>query len=151
MFARLSVSGAELLSHTVSLIEKGEAKAIKQDESKVSFAPMLTKEEAKIDWSMPAAKIINAIRGYDPWPAAYSTVGGTPVKLFRAVRADGETYDGSGRGGTIAGIKKGEGIRVVCGDGKCIIIKELQAAGSKRMSAEDYFRGHQEKLNANFE
>lgn len=146
LFEKLKSCGADLLVKTIRELERGNLKPKPQDLSKVTFAPMLTKEEAKIDWKYPASKIINMIRGYDPWPAAYAHLGDMTVKLFGASKG-GEC---SGAPGEIAGVSK-NGIQIVCGDNNAVVVKEIQASGSKRMSADDYFRGHSAMLKFKFE
>lgn len=110
-----------------------------QDPNGVSFAPMLSKELSPVDWSRSAQEIHDQIRGLMAWPRASTDVlGGEAVKLYRSqVLAEKR----SGTAGTVLGGGKA-GIDVLCGDGKVLRITELQAPGSRRMSAADYLRGH---------
>ena len=147
LFERLKISGAELLVKTIDQLQQGKLVPIPQDLSKVTFAPMLTKEEAKINWEYPAQKIINMIRGYDPWPVAHSQLGNVAVKLFNAKK--GEKCNQNP--GEIIEVSKNDGVRIACGDNCSITVKEIQASGSKRMLADDYFRGHRDMLKLKFE
>lgn len=132
---RLAVLGADLLSDTLKKVERGEAVATAQDESKVSFAPMLDKAMCPIDWSKTAQQVHDHVRGLNPWPTATATIGGTFFKIHSTV-----IVDGKGQPGEILGLTK-MGLRVACGQG-AVEIRILQAEGGKRMAAPDYFRGH---------
>ncbi len=132
---RLAVLGAELLRKTLSRIEAGDVTAQKQDEEKVSFAPMLDKSMCPIDWNKTAQQVHDQVRGLHPWPVATATLGGTFFKIHATVIADGK-----GRPGEILGLSK-TGLLVACGEG-AVEIRSLQAEGGKRMAAPDYFRGH---------
>ncbi|MBE6920689.1 MAG: methionyl-tRNA formyltransferase [Ruminococcaceae bacterium] len=132
---RLAVLGAELLSKTLSKVEKGEAKGTAQDASKATYAPMLDKTMCPIDWTKSAQQVHNQVRGLHPWPVATAELNGTKFKIHAT-----KVVEGSGTPGTILGLTK-TGLRVACGEG-AIEIRSLQAEGGKRMAAPDYFRGH---------
>ena len=132
---RLAVLGAELLSKTLSKVEKGEAKGTAQDASKATYAPMLDKTMCPIDWTQRAQQVHNQVRGLHPWPVATAELNGTKFKIHAT-----KVVEGSGEPGTILGLTK-TGLQVACGEG-AIEIRSLQAEGGKRMAAPDYFRGH---------
>ena len=132
---RLAVLGAELLSKTLSKVEKGEAKGIPQDVSKATYAPMLDKTMCPINWTKTAQQVHNHVRGLHPWPVATAELNGTKFKIHET-----KVVEGSGTPGTILGLTK-TGLRIACGEG-AIEIRSLQAEGGKRMAAPDYFRGH---------
>ena len=132
---RLAVLGAELLSKTLSRVERGEATAIPQDSEKATYAPMLDKTMCAIDWSKTAQQVHNQVRGLHPWPVATAELNGTKFKIHAT-----KVVTGSGAPGTILGLTK-TGLQVACGDG-AVEILSLQADGGKRMAAPDYFRGH---------
>ena len=135
---RLAVLGADLLSRTLTRMSEGDVPATPQDPEKVSFAPMLDKTMCPIDWTKTAQQIHDHVRGLHPWPVATTELGGTKFKIHATVLVDGT----SGKApGTPVELNK-KGLRVVCGDGKLIEIRQLQADGGKRMAAPDYFRGH---------
>ena len=124
---------------TVAELGAGTAKRTPQDPDQATFAPLLSRELSPIDWRRPARDIHNQVRGLVPWPATSTDIlGGGTVKVF-AVREMGEDTDQAP--GTILSAGK-EGICVACGDGKVLSITELQAPGSRRMTAADYLRGH---------
>lgn len=135
LFDRLADLGAELLVDTVSAIASGNAERIPQDETKASYAPQLTKALSPIDWERTPRDIVNHIRGLVPWPVATASISGTDFKVYSAVEGDK-----NGVPGTVLSAGK-NGLEIACKDGS-VIIKELQAAGGKRMSAADYLRGH---------
>ena len=132
---RLAVLGAELLSKTLSRIAEGKAEATAQDESKVSYAPMLDKSMCPIDFTKTAQQVHDWVRGLHPWPVATMQL---QDKLFK-VHAT-KVVDGSGKPGQILGLTK-TGLVIACGEG-AVEIRSLQAEGGKRMAAPDYFRGH---------
>ena len=132
---RLAVLGADLLSETLKKVELGQATAVPQDETQVTFAPMLDKAMCPIDWSKTAQQVHDQVRGLNPWPTATATIGGTFFKIHSTV-----LVEGSGQPGQILGLTK-TGLQIACGQG-AVEIRILQAEGGKRMAAPDYFRGH---------
>ena len=132
---RLAVLGADLLSKTMGRLRDGEVTATPQDESKVTFAPMLDKAMCPIDWNKTAQQIHDHVRGLHPWPVATAELGGTKFKIHATT-----IVDGKGRPGELLALTK-TGLIVACGEG-AVEIRSLQAEGGKRMAAPDYFRGH---------
>ena len=132
LYARLSLLGAEALSETVGLIAAGRAPRTPQGEAGACYAPMLTKELAKIDFTKPAAEVVNLVRGMNSWPVAHTLLDGKLLKVYRARPAAG-----SGAPGTV--LEDGR-LVVACGAG-AVEFLELQAEGKKRMAAADYLRG----------
>ena len=135
---RLAVLGGELLSRTLKKFESGRPEGVSQDESQISYAPMLDKSMCPIDWTKPAQKIHDQVRGLHPWPVATATIGGTFFKIHQTVLVDKTT--GKNPGTPIELTKTG--LLVACGEGTVLEIRSLQAEGGKRMAAPDYFRGH---------
>lgn len=139
LFERLAKIGGELLVKAVGEIEKGNITPIPQNHSEHTYAPMISKETGKIDWSKDAAEISKLICGMNPWPAAHTLYNGETVKIYESVIA--EERGAFGTPGEILGADKGKGLKVAAGDG-ALYIKTAQFAGSKRMNIEDYMRGH---------
>ena len=136
---RLAGMGAALLVDVVEQIQAGTASRTPQDESKVTFAPMLSRELSPIDWNRTAKQIHNQVRGLVPWPATTTDIlHEQPVKVFEVAETGITTHAAPG---TIVSAGK-DGIDVACGDGLVLRIKQLQAQGGKRMAAADYLRGH---------
>jgi len=132
---RLAVLGAGLLSDVLTKYEKGALTATAQDESAVTFAPMLDKTMCPIDWSKTAQQVHDHVRGLHPWPVATAEIGGKRFKIHATA-----VVEGSGTPGQILGLTK-TGLIIACGQG-AVEIRSLQAEGGKRMAAPDYFRGH---------
>ena len=132
---RLAVLGADLLSRVLTRFAENTAAGVPQDESKVSFAPMLDKSMCPIDWEKTAQQVHDKVRGLHPWPVATANLGGTLFKIHQTVLCEG-----SGTPGQILELTK-TGLKVACGEG-AVEIRSLQAEGGKRMAAPDYFRGH---------
>ena len=136
---RLAVMGAKLLVDVVDRLGRGAAGRTPQDESQVSYAPMLSRELSPMDWTRTARQLHDQVRGLIPWPAASTEIiGGQTVKVFEVEETGAAT---SAAPGTIVAAGR-EGIDVACGDGLVLRIKQLQAQGGKRMAAADYLRGH---------
>ncbi len=135
LLERLAVLGAELLSETLTKVEKGTVEAVPQDHAKATFAPMLNKTMCPIQWEKSAQQVHDHVRGLNPWPTATATIAGTFFKIHETVVAEG-----TGRPGEILALTK-TGLLVACGQG-AVEIRVLQAEGGKRMAAPDYFRGH---------
>ncbi len=136
LYERLTVLGADVLLKTLVAVEKGELTPLKQDDTKSSYAKMLDKSLSKIDWNLNAQDVHNKIRGLDPWPVALTVYEGKNLKLFRS-RLLNEEYNKPA--GSVYQSK--DGIIVVCGDKKAVLITEVQLEGKKRMSALDFSRG----------
>ena len=136
---RLARLGGELLVQVVEKIAAGTLQPVPQDPDQVTYAPMLSRALSPIDWGQNARTIHNKVRGLVPWPATSTDIfSREPVKIFSVT----ETGEHTGKApGTVLAAQK-EGIDVACGDGMVIRILELQAPGSRRMTAADYLRGH---------
>lgn len=137
---RLAALGARLI---VDALARLPLPAVAQPDAGVTYAAKIDKAESAIDWTRPAAEIDRQIRAFDPFPAAQSTLAGTPVKLWRAVPAAGH-----GRPGEVLAAGR-DGIVVACGDG-ALCVGELQKAGGKRLSAVQFLAGHAVAPGASF-
>ncbi|HXG33618.1 MAG TPA: methionyl-tRNA formyltransferase [Bryobacteraceae bacterium] len=133
---RLAVMGAELLIETLRGLEAGTIVPRPQDHTQASYAPLLTKQDGRIDWSRPAQDIYNQIRGFVPWPGAWTMFRGKLLHIWRARRA--------GAGGGPPGSLRREANRlmVVCGDGALLELLEVQIEGKSRISAQDFVHGY---------
>ncbi len=135
LFVRLAALGAELLSETLPHLRDGSARRIPQDEAEATYAPMLTRALSPIDWGRPSRAILDQIRGLLPWPTAAATLDGKTVKIFSA-QSGGETKE---KPGTMRAVRGA--VEAACGDGRTILIRELQTEGGRRMDAAAYFNG----------
>jgi len=138
---KLSHIGAALLIETIKLLKEGKLNPIPQDHSQATYAPILKKEHGKIDWEKPAEEIKNLIRGTLPWPGAYTTLGGKPLKIYRA-----RVSEGVGKPGEV--IKSDSWILKVATGKDALDILELQVEGGKRLKAEEFLRGRNIKEGA---
>ncbi len=134
LFDRLAQAGAALLSETIQRLD--EITPVPQDENLSSYAPMLNKEIAIIDWLKPLQEIDCLIRGLNPWPIALTTLHGVRMKVYAA-----EPAEGHGKPGEVLTADTKTGLVVACGDG-AVRLTEIQMVGGKRMDAKDYLRGH---------
>ncbi|HOD92652.1 MAG TPA: methionyl-tRNA formyltransferase [Clostridia bacterium] len=127
---RLSVMGAKLLIDTLKLYEQNKITPIKQDETMVTYAPIIKKEEGKLDFNMDAYKLYNIIRAFNPWPGTYTTYCGKIMKVIKADYSDVD-YEKNVANGTIISIDKDK-MSIKCGKG-ILYINELQFEDKKRM------------------
>ncbi len=132
--ARMSEAGGPLLVDTLDRIERGEIIPVAQDHALATFAPKISREEGRVDWSAPCKIIADKIRAFDPAPGAWSTRDGSPMKLFcpRVVELSGEPGSAS---------QADDGSLVVCCGAGAVALSEVQAQGKRRMPAGDYLRG----------
>lgn len=130
---RLAAIGAQLLLHTLTLLESGKAVRTKQDESLATYAPMLQKSDGALDFSRPAKKLYDQIRGVSPWPSAYTYLDGKRLKVHKAALLPDQT-------GEPGEIRDGKRLIVGCGEGSLELL-EVQPEGGKRMRGEDFLRG----------
>lgn len=130
---RLSVLGADLLTHTLGLVEAGEAPRTPQPEES-NYAPMLTKELCPIDFAKACDEVHHQICGLSSWPCAQTTLSGKRLKVYRSHRHPKL----SGKPGEVLDEQR---LIVACASG-AVELLEIQAEGSRRMQAKDYLRGH---------
>ena len=136
LFERLSVISADLMLSTINKLEKGEIIPKKQERD-ATYAPIIKKEMALLDFNKPAKELFNAVRGYYSWPCAYFFMDGKRMKVIKAaVGSKTEKAGGSviGNNGVLS---------IACGDGFALDILVLQAEGSKVMEAKQYLCGMQ--------
>ena len=133
---RLSVMGASLLLDTLKALEAGTLTRIPQDESAMTYDPMLNKDMGVLDWTRPAAEIVNRIHGLNPWPGCTIPYDGQRLKLLRA-----EAADGAGQPGEILTADPKGGLVIAAGEG-AVRVTQMQAPGGKPMNPKDYLRGH---------
>jgi methionyl-tRNA formyltransferase len=147
--AKLAPLGAKLAVETIQRLKSGPVSGEKQDPAQVTKAPKLTKEMGLIDWSQPADRVCRQVRAMQPWPTAYTYLhraGKAPLRVI-VYRLGPPAYSpkldpGPPPGSIVGG---SDGMVVHCGraPGWTIVsLLELQPAGKKRMTAEEFLRGH---------
>jgi len=136
--ARLSQLGADLMIETLRRLEQGNLEAQPQDHAQATLAPILKKEDGRIDWNLPALEIWNRIRGLRPWPGAYTRFRGKNLHIWAASRpAAGETSHLEP--GTLVADRAR--LCVSCGQGTLLAAKEIQLEGRKRLAPRDFLNG----------
>jgi methionyl-tRNA formyltransferase len=129
---KLAALGAQAIVST--LVALDACPAVKQPEAGVTYAAKLTKEEARVDWQLPAADIARAIRAYNPAPGAHTLLAGEALKLWHAHAIDGQAPAGQ--------VVRADADGVVVGSGHgLVVLTQLQAAGGKRLAARDFIAG----------
>jgi methionyl-tRNA formyltransferase len=136
LMQRLALMGAELLSETLKRLDELEARA--QDEEKATFAPLLRREDGLIDWTLDAFQIERRVRGFQPWPNAFTKHQASRIIIWRARAAQEESL--SSAAGEIVRAQ-GDELLVACGDGTVLRLLEVQPEGKRRLSARDYLNG----------
>jgi methionyl-tRNA formyltransferase len=129
--ARMSAMGAELIVETLLQFDRGELAPSPQDETGVSYAPILKKEDGRINWQQPAQRIYNRMRGFTPWPGSYSTFRGQICQLWGQPETPGTTEAPSAQkapGEIIAGAKE---IHVACAEGTFLRLESIQVEGRR--------------------
>ena len=122
---RLARAGAELLIETLDRLEAGTLEAEPQDEAKATYAPRLTRADARVEWNLTAGEIDHRLRAYTPWPGVVAPLGDEEVKLLSAAPA---TRPGDEAPGTILDID-GEAVVVRCGEGTALAVSRAQRPG----------------------
>jgi methionyl-tRNA formyltransferase len=135
---KLSGLGAQALLETLDLLSRGQVSETPQDESAATLTAPVKKDDAVIDWALDAVRIERMTRAYDPWPTARTTLGGEPLLIWRARVAAAEAPAGGAEPGTVVALEPRPA--VLCGTGVLELV-EVQAAGRKRMAAEEFARG----------
>ena len=135
---RLSVVGADLLAETAPQFARGEIQPQPQDHAHATFAPVLKKEDGRIDWSLRATEIGWRVRGLRPWPGAYTCFRAKNLHIWSAVPARGPAGTGA-KPGTLLAVSGA--LRVVCGFETLLEVRELQLEGRKRLAARDFVNG----------
>jgi methionyl-tRNA formyltransferase len=133
---RLAEMGAALLVDTLAGLASGEIVPSPQDSARATFAPVLKKEDGRVDWSRPVHEILNRMRGFDPWPGCYTHLRGKVLEILKA-RA---SQDGGGQPGSARPTRSR--LVVSCGGGTALEILEVKMEGRKRMSAADFQNGY---------
>lgn len=137
---RMAESGAPLVAESLIKLERGEIAPIPQDSMQASYAPILTKEQGRIDWAQPAVQIYNRIRGLAPWPGAFTTFRGRLCHVWGGPSASSTTI-GAAAGPEPGTLIVGGTIEVICGQGTRLDLEAVQIEGRKRISAREFVNG----------
>lgn len=144
LMTRLSRLGAELLSETLAKIDDLEPRA--QDDRLATFAPIMKREDGVIDWRMSASEIAGRVRGFQPFPTAFTKYGDTKITIWRA-KCENITVDHAA--GQVIDAK-GDDLVVASGGGTSLRILEIQPEGKRRMTTRDFLNGCSVKAGDTF-
>ena len=137
LFSKLADLGGITLTQALDLLRQDKLTPVKQDHNLATAAPPLTKEDGCIDWDRPATELHRLIRGLDPWPAAYSFIDGQRFRFFSPEIIHKECQQPAG---TLI-LADTQGLLIATAH-NCLLIKEIQPEGKKRMTVEAYLCGH---------
>ncbi len=134
---KLSQVGAELTIETLDLLAQGKLELTPQNDSEATLAPKLKKEEGLISWDKSAETLHNQVRGFMPWPGAYTFYGSKRISVIKSETVSGEESD---EPGVVARVSD-YGIEVGTGKGR-LIVKELKPEGKGVMPTQSFLRGN---------
>ncbi len=143
--ARLFEMGATLLVETLPAWERGEVRAVAQDDALASVTSLVQREDGRIDWGQPAVRVERMTRAYSPWPSAFTTWRGSTLKVVSARARVAEAGDAESPGLVIA-LEDGR-IGVRTGDGVLELLR-VQLAGRAESDARDFARGYRDFLGS---
>jgi methionyl-tRNA formyltransferase len=150
LWTRLSEIGAALLIETLALLEIGALEPVEQDHTRATYAPRLTREDARIRWELDAVSVDRWVRGLDQVPGAWTTWNGWDLKLFRPLAVP--DYQHAAPPGTVLEADANDptrGLLVACGEG-AVYLREVMPGGRRRMAAADWIRGRGAKTDDRF-
>lgn len=144
LFDRLAVLSADLMVSTLKSAENGTLNPKKQDEAKATYAPIIKKEMAHIDFNKTAGEICNAVRGFYSWPCAFCFINGKRIKVIKAAVSNLKSNDNS------LVVANDNRLVVSCKDGSVELIT-VQPEGAKAMSSAQMLNGHKIELGTKVE
>jgi len=137
---KLAAVGAELMVETLRGLDAGEIAPIPQDHSQATIAPILTKEDGRMDFSRTASELLNRMRGFRPWPGAFTSFRGKNMQVHRAEEI--QFSRGLSPSEFAADVAR---LVVGCGQGTTLNLLEIQLDGKRRMSAQEFINGYHPK------
>lgn len=132
----LSELGADVMSEAIDLMQNGQLKPEKQDDSLSNYSPMLSKELCPIAWSLSAENVHNKVRGLNPWPVATTVINERKIKIHKTELCGNV----NGRAGQV--MRADRELVIACGDSNAVRVLVLQAEGKRAMSADEFLRGN---------
>ena len=139
---KLATLGAEAIVAALADVEAGRAQAIPQPASGATYARKVDKSETRLDWAQSASALERAVRAFRPIPGAYALLEAEPVKFWRA-----RVRDGRGQPGVV--LDAHDEVVIACGE-KALAVSELQRAGGRRLSAQEFLHGRPLPAGARF-
>jgi len=141
LFPLLAEMGADLMVETLDGLNSGSLNPQKQDDSQATHAPILTREDGRMDFSHPAMTIYNRWRGFQPWPGAWTLLAGKKLSAHRLMPLEPSALSGGPADPGAIRIEESR-LYVRCGENTWLELVEIQLEGKKRMPAADFLRGH---------
>jgi methionyl-tRNA formyltransferase len=133
---RLALMGSALMVETLGGLESGEARAVAQDDARATLAPILRKEDGRMDFARTAQNLSDRLRGFQPWPGAFTSFKGKTLSVHRARVVDAQVAAGEI-------LVEGGRLMVGCGDGASALeLLEVQMEGKRRMTALEFINGY---------
>jgi methionyl-tRNA formyltransferase len=145
VFPLLAEMGADLMMETLRGLDAGTIHARKQDESRATLAPILTRDDGRMDFSQPAMTLYNRWRGFQPWPGAWTTLSGKKLSVHRMLPT--EVHGGRSRLPGDLLVEQGT-MFAACADGTWLEFVEVQPEGKRKMTAGEFLRGHELRSGA---
>jgi|ERR1017187_3629680 methionyl-tRNA formyltransferase len=139
---RMAEAGAPLVIDSLLRLDRGEILPRAQDNALSSHAPLLKKEDGNLDWSLPAAQLYNRVRGFDPWPGAYTYFRGPQCRIWgRPAVSDiqQQLLQPTTNPGSLH-LDAGE-LFVACGESTWLRVETIQLQGKKRITAKEFANG----------
>jgi methionyl-tRNA formyltransferase len=140
---RLATLGPQAVIQAISGLAAGTLKGEVQDDNLATYAHKLNKDEARLDWSLPAIELERLVRAFHPWPICHSTLAGDALKVHAAQLSE-EQGEGSGAPGSILAADK-SGLSVACGEG-ALRLTRLQLPGGKALNFSDLYNSRREQF-----
>ncbi len=134
---RLARLGAEILVETLDGLAASRLTPLPQDHARATLAPVIRKEDGRLDWSRPAALLDQWIRGFFPWPGTFTLHEARPLKILRARPVSGGD---DAPAGTITAVSA-EGLTIACGSGSRLLLLEVQPESRRAMAAAAFAAG----------
>ena len=131
---RMAAIGADLMVETLRGLQAGTIHAQPQNDANATLAPILTKEDGRIDFHLTAQEIWNRLRGFQPWPGAYTRFRGKNLHIWAAQPVERALGEGE--------IMVADSLLAGCGSGSALQLLEVQMEGKKRMPASDFIHGY---------
>jgi len=139
VFPLLAEMGADLMMETLRGLHAGTIAPRRQDESKATLAPILTRDDGRMDFVLPAMTLFNRWRGFQPWPGAWTMLAGKKLAVHRMLPTEVRGTRTRPPGELL--VEQGT-MFVACGDGSWLELVEVQPEGKRRMTAGEFLRGH---------
>jgi methionyl-tRNA formyltransferase len=139
LFPILAELGARLMVRTLAGLEEGALQAMPQDSHHATLAPILKRDDGRIDWSRPASQTFNHWRGFQPWPGAFTFLREKKLTVHALRIADLNEFQAEHASESL--VRVGNRLFVACGDGSSLELLELQLEGKRRMPATVFLNG----------